>query len=64
MRPLKHQIKGSGEFMQIKHIVTVAEDNVPLKNILRRTLCLSNALLKKMKMTQNVLVNGTRSRSR
>jgi 23S rRNA pseudouridine1911/1915/1917 synthase len=44
--------------MQIKHIITAAEDNVPLKNILRRTLCLSNALLKKMKMTQNVLVNG------
>lgn len=44
--------------MQLKHIVTAAEDNVPLRNILRRSLCLSNTLLKKMKPTQRVLVNG------
>jgi len=44
--------------MQLNHFVTTAEDNAPLRSILRRSLCLSNALLKKMKPTQNVLVNG------
>jgi 23S rRNA pseudouridine1911/1915/1917 synthase len=44
--------------MNLKHIVTAAEDNAMLKNILKRSMHLSNALLKKMKPTQSVLVNG------
>ncbi len=43
--------------MILKHIVSPAEDNTQLRNILRRTLCLSNTLLKGMKHTQNILVN-------
>ncbi|MBP7174997.1 MAG: RluA family pseudouridine synthase [Thermoclostridium sp.] len=44
--------------MIIKHTVCASEDNTQLRSILRRTLCLSNTLLKGMKHTQNILVNG------
>lgn len=44
--------------MQLKHIVTESEDNTALKSILKRKLHLSTALLKRMKQTDNVLVNG------
>lgn len=48
--------------MIITHIVSATEDNTQLRNILRRTLCLSNTLLKGMKQTQNILVNGNQIR--
>ncbi len=48
--------------MTLEHIVSAAEDNTQLRNILRRTLCLSNTLLKGMKQTQNILVNGKQLR--
>lgn len=48
--------------MILKHIVSSTEDNTQLRNILRRTLCLSNTLLKGMKHTQNILVNGEQIR--
>jgi len=44
--------------MIIEHTVCASEDNTQLRSILRRTLCLSNTLLKGMKNTQNILVNG------
>lgn len=48
--------------MILKHTVSPEEDNVQLRNILRRKLCLSNTLLKGMKQTQNILVNGKQIR--
>lgn len=43
--------------MVLRHIVSETEDNTQLRSILRRTLCLSNTLLKGMKNTQNIMVN-------
>lgn len=48
--------------MVIRHTVSQREENAQLRSILRRTLCLSNALLKRMKQTENVLVNGKQLR--
>ena len=44
------------------HTVTAGEDRKPLKSILRNVLCLSTGLLKRMKQTENVMVNGERHR--
>lgn len=45
--------------MILTHRVTAAEDNSTLKNVLKRSLYMSTAILKGMKQTDNVLVNGT-----